>query len=372
MNDDALRRTALYAEHVRLEAKMVPFAGWMMPVQYPTGIQAEHRAVRSAAGLFDVSHMGEFHVSGPGAVAFLQRVAVNDAGRLDIGQAQYSALCHHDGTVIDDLLVYRLADTEFLLVVNAANLAGDLAWLQGHTSAFDVSLEDQSDAWGLLALQGPRSSEILEQITDLDLDSVGYYRFVRGEVDGVPMIVARTGYTGEDGFELYLPADEAPAVWTRVLGAGEDHGLIPCGLGSRDSLRLEVGYPLYGNDLDREHTALEAGLGWIVKFDREGDFIGRDALAAQKQSGLKRRLVGLRLKGRGFPRPGYPVVSGGKRVGEVTSGTLSPSLGVGIALAYLPTGLASPDTEVAVEIRDRAVPGTVTRPPFYRDGSIRR
>lgn len=383
-----LRDTPLAARHRALGGKMVPFAGWSMPVQYAAGIQAEHRAVREAAGLFDVSHMGEFLVSGPDALGLVLEVAVNDASRLEVGQAQYSALCTEAGTVIDDLLVYRLDDDAFLLVVNAANRAEDWAWIAARAEGRELTLEDHSDRIGLLALQGPKAEAILaplvapplpgtpdaaSPVPKVPLAELGYYRFTHATVAGVPALVARTGYTGEDGFELYLAWDRATEVWEAILAAGEPHGLIPAGLGARDTLRLEVGYPLYGNDLDREHTALEAGLGWIVKLQREGDFVGKAALALQKAEGIPRRLVGLRLEGRGFPRAGYPVTDGaGSAVGVVTSGTVSPSLGEGIALAWVPAALAAPDTAVAIQVRDRELPARVVRPPFYTEGSIRR
>jgi aminomethyltransferase len=357
---------------------MVPFAGWSMPVQYPAGIQAEHRAVRKAAGLFDVSHMGEFHVQGPDALRLVLRVGVNNAATVDVGQAQYSALCTPQGTLLDDLLVYRLGEDAFLLVVNAANRERDWAWVLQAAQGMDLTLEDRSDQTALLALQGPLAQEILAPHTrgpggeTLSLESIRYYRFAEGEVFGVPALVARTGYTGEDGFELYLPWEDAPAVWRALLAAGEPLGLLPAGLGARDSLRLEVGYPLYGNDLDEAHTALESGLGWIVKLGRGEPFIGEEALAAQKVAGVSQRLVGIRFPGRVFPRSGYPLVFEGTVVGEVTSGTLSPSLGEGIALGYLPVGLAAPGSPVGVRIRDREFSGTVTRPPFYTEGSIRR
>ncbi len=375
---DTLRRTPLDAEHRALGGKMVPFAGWSMPVQYPAGIQAEHRAVREAAGLFDVSHMGEFHLSGPGALDFLRYLAVNDASRVEVGQAQYSALCTPEGTVLDDLLVYRTGDDSWLLVVNAGNRDADWEWISGHAAGRDLVLEDHSDRTGLLALQGPKAEAILQPLVTapgggpLPLADVGYYRFARGEVAGVEALVARTGYTGEDGFELYLPWDATPRVWNALLDAGAGEGLLPAGLGARDSLRLEVGYPLHGNDLDREHSALESALAWIVKLDREGDFIGREALAREKAAGVERRLVGLRLEGRGFPRPGYPVTAGGAEVGVVTSGTVSPSLGEGIALARVPAAHAAPGTALGVRIRDRDLPAVVVRPPFYTEGSIRR
>ncbi len=367
---DSLKLTPLNDEHIALGGKMVPFAGYSMPVQYPTGITAEHLAVRQAAGLFDVSHMGEFIVRGRQALDLVQRVSVNDASTIEVGQAQYSAMCLESGCVIDDLIIYRFAD-RYMLVVNAANLAKDWAWISEHAADFDVELEDVSDETALLALQGPKARDILRPLASIDVDTVQYYRFREGEVAGIPAVISGTGYTGEDGFELYVPAAHASELWGALMDEGRESGLIPAGLGSRDSLRLEVGYALYGNDLDETHTALESGLGWVTKVDK-GDFVGRDALASQKESGVARRLVGLRLTGKGFPRPGYDVVSDGKVVGRVTSGTVSPSLGMGIALAYVPVELSKGGTEVQVDARGRLVDAVVQRPPFYTEGSIRR
>lgn len=365
-----LERTPLYDEHVRLEGKIVPFAGFEMPVQYPTGITQEHRAVRTTCGLFDVSHMGEFIVRGPEALDLVQRISVNDAAKIEVGQAQYSAMCREDGGVIDDLIIYRF-DDRYMLVVNAANLAKDWAWVSKHAEAFDVDVEDASSDIALLALQGPKARGVLRPLADIDVDTVKYYRFAEGEVAGVPAVISGTGYTGEDGFELYVAADDAVTVWRALLEAGAGAGLIPAGLGARDSLRLEVGYALYGNDLDEEHTTLESGLGWVTKLDK-GDFVGRDALAAQKEAGVDRKLVGLRLTGRGFPRPGYPILADGDPVGEVTSGTVSPTLGYGVALGYVPVGRATPGTEVQIDARGKPVDAVVQRPPFYTEGSIRR
>ncbi|MEM7417867.1 MAG: glycine cleavage system aminomethyltransferase GcvT [Gemmatimonadota bacterium] len=368
---EGLKTTPLYDAHVALDGKMVPFAGFSMPVQYPTGITAEHKAVREAAGLFDVSHMGEFMLRGPQALDLVQRISVNDASRMEVGQAQYSAMCQDDGCVIDDLIIYRFAD-RWMLVVNAANLEKDWAWVMQHAADFDVDVEDVSDQTALLALQGPAAREILRPLASLDVDDVKYYRFAEGAVAGVEGVISGTGYTGEDGFELYLPADGALTVWNALLDAGKDAGLIPAGLGARDSLRLEVGYALYGNDIDDQHTTLEAGLGWVTKLDKGVDFVGREALAAQKEAGVERRLVGLRLTGKGFPRPGYDIVSDGAVVGNVTSGTVSPTLGFGVALGYVPVGLSKADTEVKIDARGRLVDAVVQRPPFYTEGSIKR
>lgn len=367
---EGLSRTPLYGEHVALGAKMVPFAGFEMPVQYPAGIRAEHEAVRERVGLFDVTHMGEFRISGTDALALIQRIAVNDASKVEVGQAQYSAMCNDRGCVIDDLLVYRHADY-WMLVVNASRRAQDLAWVREHASGMDVEIEDQSDAVALIAVQGPLADQLVGRITEADLEAVGYYRFTTGAVTGVPATISRTGYTGEDGFELYVPADGAVSVWRALMDHGSDLGVQPAGLGSRDSLRLEVGYALYGNDLDEQHTALESGLGWIVKLDK-GDFVGREALSRQKEEGPPRRLVGFRLVDRGFPRPGYALVSAGKEIGVVTSGTASPTLGVGLGLGYVERGFSKSGTEIGVEIRGRVLEAVVERPPFYKDGSIRR
>ncbi len=349
---------------------MVPFAGYAMPVQYPTGITTEHTAVREAAGLFDVSHMGEFEVKGPQALELIQKVTVNDASRVEVGQAQYSAMVDEQGKVIDDLIIYRFADF-WMMVVNASNRAKDWAWVTRHAEGLDVELTDRSDEIALLALQGPKAREILLPLADIDLDTVGYYRFAEGSVAGVKGMISGTGYTGEDGFELYMPADGAVKLWNALIEAGAPHGLIPAGLGARDSLRLEVGYALYGNDLDDQHTTLESGLGWITKLDK-GEFIGREALAAQKEAGVEQRLVGMKLTERCFPRPGYPILVDGAEAGVVTSGTVSPSLGFGIAMGYVPVSHASPGSEVAISVRGKPFAAVVQRPPFYTEGSIRR
>jgi len=367
---EALKRTPLYDRHVALGGKMVPFAGFEMPVQYSAGITAEHRAVREACGLFDVSHMGEFIVRGPDALELVQRISVNDAAKIEVGQAQYSAMCLDSGCVIDDLIIYRF-DDRYMLVVNAANLDKDWAWVSEQAGGLDVQLENASDRIALLAFQGPAAREVLRPLASIDVDEVRYYRFREGRVAGADAVISGTGYTGEDGFELYLAAEDAPPVWDALLAAGADVGILPAGLGARDSLRLEVGYALYGNDLDEDHTTLESGLGWVTKLDK-GEFVGREALSAQKEAGVARRLVGLRLTGKGFPRPGYDIVSDGGVVGRVTSGTVSPTLGYGIALGYVPTELSKPDTQLQIDVRGRLVDAVVQRPPFYTEGSIKR
>ena len=365
MNED-LKKTPLFDDHVRLHGKLVPFAGYAMPVQYAGGIRAEHQAVRESAGLFDVSHMGEFRVTGPDAMAFVSYVTSNDPEELAIGEAQYSALCHEAGGVVDDLLVYRMDEANLRLVVNAANIEKDWNHISSFAARFDISMEDESDTIALLALQGPHAALILSELTTQDLGAIEYYTFAEGVVASSSCVISRTGYTGEDGFELYLPADGAQDVW-RAL---EEAGAMPAGLGARDSLRLEMGYALYGNDIDDETTALEAGLGWLVKFGT-GEFVGSRALAAQKAAGVERRLRAIQLLERGFPRPGYDLRWDGDIVGQIRSGTVSPSLGYGIATAYLPSEAGLGDS-VEVVIRDRAIPGKIVRPPFYTKGSLKR
>jgi aminomethyltransferase len=365
-----LKRTPLYDAHVALGAKIVPFAGFEMPVQYPTGITREHEAVRSAAGMFDVSHMGEFLVEGPEALAFVSFVTTNDPAQLALGQVQYSVFCLPDGGIVDDLLVYRMGEQRFRLVVNGANIDKDWAHVTGLSGDFDVELTNESDDIGLIALQGPVAEAILRPLVDVDLAPMGFYWFAEGHVDGVPGVISRTGYTGEAGFELYLPPSATRQVWDRLLETGEEHGLIPAGLGSRDSLRLEMGYALYGNDIDEHTSPLEAGLGWLVKLGKDS-FVGRDALLAQKEAGLTRRLRGFKLSERGFPRPGYEVIFDGEAVGPVRSGTLSPTLGCGIGTAYLPAE-ARPGDRMSVRIRDRDIGGEVVPLPFYDGGSLKR
>ena len=366
---DTLRKTPLFDEHVRLGGKLVPFAGYEMPVQYPAGITSEHRQVRDHAGLFDVSHMGEVDIRGGQALDLIQHLTVNDASTLEVGQAQYSAFCRESGVVIDDLLIYRFSD-RFMLVINASNRVKDVAWIHEHAPDFDVEVTDRSDEIALLAVQGPQAARAVAPLTGRPLDEIGYYRFAEGTVAGVPAVISRTGYTGEDGFELYVPNEGAAGLWRTLLA--QDHVDIgPAGLGARDSLRLEMGYALYGNDLDEDHTALESGLSWIVKLQK-GDFLGREALANQKAAGPETRLVGFRLLERGIPRPGYEVTSGDRAVGTVTSGVMSPSLGYGVGMGYVPRALAAKETEIGVRIRNKIIPAVVQRPPFYKNGSIRR
>ena len=367
---EKLKRTPLYEEHERAGAKIVAFAGYEMPVQYPTGIIREHRAVREHAGLFDVSHMGELDIRGGDALGLLQHVMTNDVSKLAVGQAQYSVLCTEDGGAIDDCIVYRF-DDHYMVVVNASNQERDRDHILAFADRFGTTVTDRSDDTGLLALQGPRAQRILEKLTDTQLNTIAYYHFAEGDVAGVPAVISRTGYTGEDGFELYLPAERTALVWRRLLEAGQEEGLLPIGLGARDSLRLEMGYILYGNDLDERRTPFEAGLGWVTKLDK-GDFVGRAALQKQKTEGVREKLIGFVLKDRGFPRHGYEVRIDGEPAGEVTSGVHSPMLEQGIGLAYVPADAARPGTEIDVMVRGKPVPAEVVRPPFYKDGSVRK
>ena len=363
----ALKRTPFYEFHRAAGAKLVDFAGFEMPVRY-TGDVREHQAVRTGVGLFDISHMGEFEVRGPEAVAWLDKMVTNHVGALAVGQALYSPMCRPDAGIVDDLLVYRYAD-HHMLVVNAANLAKDFGWLAEHKPA-GVTLVDRSDETALLAVQGPKAADVLRgHIPPAALD-LGYYRFTTGELFGVPATISRTGYTGEDGFELYFEPKHATTVWNGLMAAGRPHGLEPIGLGARDTLRLEMGYMLYGNDIDDVTTPLEAGLAWTVKLAK-GDFHGRDVMSKQKAEGLKRRLVGFQLEGRRVPRHGMRILAGGRAVGVVTSGTHSPSLERPLGMGYVETPLAANGTALEIEAGSTTLAARVTARPFYTRGSHR-
>jgi len=334
-------------------------------VQYPGGITAEHKAVRGACGVFDVSHMGELLVRGPGAVDFVNHVTTNDVAKLAVGQVHYTTLCNERGTIEDDCLVYRYAD-HLMVVVNASNKEKDLAHLRRYMAGFDCTLDDVSDDVALLAVQGPNAESALRPLTDTDLSGVKYYWFAEGAVGGVRCTISRTGYTGEDGFELYCAAGDAVALWDALAATGR---VTPAGLGARDTLRLEMGMALYGNDIDDTTTPLEAGLGWTVKLAK-GDFVGREALAAQKAAGVPRKLVGFTVAERGaIPRHGHSVFAAGEPSGTVRSGTMSPSLGIAVGTCYLPTPAAAEGTTFELEVRGRRVAATVTKPPFYKDAS---
>jgi aminomethyltransferase len=358
------KRTPLFELHVAAGARMIAFAGWEMPVQY-TSVVSEHLAVRERAGMFDVSHMGEAAVRGPEALAFLQHVTSNDVSKLVPGRVQYTALTTPEGTFVDDLLVYMLGEEDYLLVVNAGNTAKDLDWLRYHAKGLDVAVEDTSSAWAQIALQGPLAAAILQPLTAAGLGSMKYYAFERGAVAGVPSIVSRTGYTGEDGFEIYAPAEGGASIWKALLAEGGGKGLVPVGLAARDTLRLEAKMALYGNDIDDTTTVLEADLGWIAKLDK-GEFLGRETLLRQREEGVGRKLVGFEMEGRAIARHGYPVEIRGERVGAVTSGTHAPFLGKNIGLAYLPRGAWEPGTRIDVVVRDRGEPAVVVPTPFYK------
>lgn len=360
----APKKTPLYEAHLEAGAKMVDFAGWMMPVRYGSDIE-EHKAVRLAAGLFDVSHMGEIRVRGEGALAFLQRVTPNDVAKLEVGRCHYSALLTPQATYVDDLLIYHLDQDDYLVVVNASNIEADFAWLddQPHPGC---EIENQSDKFALLALQGPKAKEILARHTNADLDAIRYYGFAQDqEVAGAPCLISRTGYTGEDGFELYLPPEDAPRVWRALLAGGADLGLKPAGLGARDTLRLEAGMALYGHEIDAGTTPLEANLGWVVKLGK-GDFLGRDVLLAQKEQGPLRKLVGFTMVGKGIARQGYKVFWQGAEAGEVRSGTFSPTLEKAIGTAYVPATAVAPGTPLEIEIRGKRIEAVVAPMPFYK------
>jgi len=362
-----VKKTPLNEVHRKLGGRMVEFGGWEMPVQY-TGVIEEHLAVRNAAGLFDVSHMGEIEVKGDGALAFIQELTINDASRLINGQVQYSALCYSHGGVVDDVTLYRFDRDHYLFCVNAANTDKDFAWMEAalEDGGFDdVQLRNRSDDFAQLALQGPASEAILARLTNTDLTKIAYYHFYEGLVAEVPVIISRTGYTGEDGFELYFAPDCAETLWKALLETGAGDGLLPIGLGARDTLRLEMKYALYGHELSEEISPLEGGLGWITKLEKPS-FIGRAALRRQKEEGVPRRLVALTLTEPGVPRADYPVYAGERLVGVVTSGTLSPSLRVGIALALVEPDRAVIGTPLQIGIRSRKVAAVVVKPPFVR------
>jgi aminomethyltransferase len=361
VSETSLKRTPLYEAHLKAGARMVPFGGWEMPVQY-TGILEEHRTVRSRVGLFDVSHMGELEVEGAGALAAVQRLTTNDAAPLEVGQLQYSLLCYPDGGIVDDTTVYRLGPQHFMITVNASNIGKDWAWVT--EQAPGARWRNVSDATGLIAVQGPRAEGLVGRLADRGVTEIGYFRFAHGAVAGVPTLISRSGYTGEDGFELYVPAAETTRLWQALLDAGAADGVAPIGLGARDTLRLEMRYTLYGNDIDQTTNPLEAGLGWAVK-PAKGEFIGRDAIERARAEGPRRRLVGLEMADRSIARHEYAVVKDGRRIGVITSGSYGPSVDRSIALAYVESAHAAVGTDLGVEIRGQARAARVVRTPFY-------
>jgi aminomethyltransferase len=360
-----LKKTPLNARHRASGARMVPFGGWDMPVEY-TGISAEHLAVRERAGLFDVSHMGQIEIAGANALDAVQRISCNDASRLQVGQAQYSGLLTPQGTFVDDLLVYRLAPQHFMLVVNASHIAKDYEHIAEHIKpAGDAVAVDASSRYALIAVQGPRAIDVVQPLTAIELAPMKYYWFAHGEVAGVRATVSRTGYTGEDGFEIFVAPQSADKVWLALLQSGAPVGLVPCGLGARDTLRLEAAMRLHGNDIDETTTVVEADLNWIVGW-KKADFIGADVLRRQKAEGPARKLVGFEMIERGIARQGYPILADGKPVGAVTSGTQTPYLKKAIGLGYVPTALAAPGTEIDIDIRGRSTRARVVPTPFYK------
>jgi aminomethyltransferase len=366
-----IRKTALNAVHRRMGAKMVEFNGWDMPVEYPSagGIIAEHNAVRAGVGIFDVSHMGDIRLAGPDALAAVQHVSMNDASRLALGQAQYSALLYPQGTFVDDVIVHRLGEGDYLLVINAGTREKDFSWVRDNTRQFRCEVENLSDDFTQIAIQGPKGVSLLQKLTDADLSAVKFYWVTRGAVCGLKnILIARTGYTAEDGFEIYVPADEATSamVWSEVLEAGKEFGAVPCGLGARNTLRLEGKLPLYGHEISDTINVWEAGLARFCKMEKSA-FIGRDALEKAKAAGLKRTLVGLEMVERGIARDGYKVLDdGGREIGYVTSGSFAPFLKKNIALAYVPTQFSAVGSTVKVEIRGQGVRAQVVPTPFYK------
>ncbi len=362
-------RTVFYSKHEEAGAKIIDFGGFDMPVQY-AGIKQEHKAVRERAGLFDVSHMGEFFIRGSQALPLIQKVTINDASKLTPGKAQYTAMCYEDGGIVDDLIVYMLADDDYMLVVNAANIQKDWDWISNNND-LGATLTNRSDSMALLALQGPDSAKILDKLVDFDPSSIAFYSFKTGRVAGEDdVIISATGYTGEKGFELYIDTDKADAlaIWDQIMEAGDEFGLEPAGLGARDTLRLEMGFALYGNDITADTHPLEARMGWLTKMDKE-DFVGKEALEKVKENGLKRKLMGLQIdEPRKVPRSGYSVhTADGETIGHVTSGTQSITLGKGIALAYISLPYTEPGTDIFVKIRKDHIPATVVKPPFIKN-----
>ena len=361
-----MKNIALHEIHVNLGAKMVPFAGFNMPVQYE-GVTAEHLTVRNGVGVFDVSHMGEFLVTGENALALIQKVTSNDASKLAIGDAQYSCFPNENGGIVDDLICYRIKENQYLLVVNASNIEKDWNWISKYNEEFGAKLRDLSDDYSLLAIQGPKAVEAMQSLSSLDLADIPFYKFKVGDFAGVEhVIISATGYTGSGGFEIYCKNDEVEQVWNKVFEAGEEFGIKPIGLSARDTLRTEMGYCLYGNDIDDTTSPIEAGLGWITKFTKE--FVNHEALAKQKAEKPSRKLVAFELNERGIPRQGYDIVNAeGNKIGNVTSGTMSPSLSKGIGLGYVPLDSSKLGTEIFIQVRKKAIPATIVKLPFYKN-----
>ncbi|MGB5379207.1 glycine cleavage system aminomethyltransferase GcvT [Muriicola sp.] len=362
-----MKNTALSATHEKLGAKMVPFAGYNMPVSYE-GVNIEHETVRKGVGVFDVSHMGEFLIEGPNALDLIQKVTSNDASKLTVGKAQYSCLPNETGGIVDDLIVYKVKEETYLLVVNASNIEKDWNHISKYNADYKAEMKDISENYSLLAIQGPKAVEAMQSITSVDLEQIRFYNFVVGDFAGIEhVIISATGYTGSGGFEIYCKNTEVKQVWDTVFEAGAAYGIKPIGLAARDTLRLEMGYCLYGNDINDETSPLEAGLGWITKLSKD-NFVNKDGLAKQKEEGVKRKLVAFELNERGIPRQGYAILDKDENeIGSVTSGTMSPSLGKGIGLGYVPTEFASPGSNLKIQIRKNSVGATTIKLPFYKD-----
>jgi aminomethyltransferase len=360
-----LKKTPLNDAHRKLGGRMIDFGGWDMPVQYPAGTIEEHMAVRTAVGIFDVSHMGEIEIRGPQALEFVQHLTTNDASKLDDGQAQYSGLTYPEGTFVDDILVHRFAPDHYFLCVNASNTDKDFDWINSHALGYDAEATNVSADYTQLAVQGPKALETLQPLTGVPLSAIKYYWFARGDIDGVPAIIARTGYTGEDGFEVYFDPNESDRVWNKILESGKPYGILPCGLAARNTLRLEAKMALYGNDIGSGTTVLEADLGWICKLNK-GDFIGRDRLLRQKEEGLTRKLVGFEITDKGVARDHYPIFINDREAGVVTSGSYAPYLKKNIGLAYLPIEYTGVGTAFEVDVRGRRLAAQVAQTPFYK------
>ncbi|WP_413308862.1 glycine cleavage system aminomethyltransferase GcvT [Bacillus sp. 1P10SD] len=360
-----LKRTPLFEVYKEFGGKTIDFGGWELPVQF-SSIKEEHEAVRNRAGLFDVSHMGEIEIKGSESLNYLQKMMTNDISKIKDGGAQYTAMCYENGGTVDDLLVYKIEDHHYLLVVNASNIDKDFKWLEDHLSG-DVSIENLSEKTAQLAIQGPLAEQVLQKLTETDLSGIGFFKFQQEvSLDGKKALVSRTGYTGEDGFEVYCDAVDAEQLWKDILEAGKEEGVLPCGLGARDTLRFESVLALYGQELSPEISPLEAGIGFAVKLNKESDFIGKEALKLQKEKGLPRKIVGIEMIDRGIPRHGYPVYKGDVLIGVVTTGTQSPTLKRNIGLALISTEFTGLDTEVEVEIRGKRLKATVVPTPFYK------
>ncbi len=359
-----MKNTALTHIHEALGAKIVPFAGYNMPVQYE-GVNIEHETVRKGVGVFDVSHMGEFFLKGENALALIQKIASNDASKLVPGKAQYSCMPNADGGIVDDLIIYMIAENEYMLVVNASNIEKDWNWISKHND-LKVEMEDRSDDWSLLAIQGPKAVEAMQSLTSVNLSTIKFYTFEITDFAGIPdVVVSATGYTGSGGFEIYVKNKDVEQLWKKVFEAGADWGIKPIGLAARDTLRLEMGYCLYGNDIDDTTSPLEAGLGWITKFTK--DFVNAEALKAQKEAGVTKKLVAFELTERGVPRHDYEIVDAdGNNIGRVTSGTMSPSLGKGIGLGYVTKELSKVGSEIYIQVRKKQIPAKVVKLPFYK------